>query len=55
MRITAVEGHVLLAPNYDPRFTSSAQDSFVVVLRTDEGGRGDRRDRRQPVDREGLP
>jgi L-alanine-DL-glutamate epimerase-like enolase superfamily enzyme len=40
MRITAVEGHVLLAPNYDPRFTSSAQDSFVVILRTDEGVEG---------------
>jgi L-alanine-DL-glutamate epimerase-like enolase superfamily enzyme len=40
MRIDAVESHVLLAPNYDPRFTSSAQDSFVVVLRTDEGLEG---------------
>ena len=40
MRIDAVESHVLLAPNYDPRFTSSAQDSFVVVLRTDEGVEG---------------
>lgn len=37
MKITAVESHVLLAPNYDPRFTSSAQDSFIVVVRTDEG------------------
>ena len=40
MRIDAVESHVLLAPNYDPRFTSSAQDSFVVVLRTDDGLEG---------------
>ena len=37
MKITAVESHVLLAPNYDPRFTSSAQDSFIVLIRTDEG------------------
>ncbi|HUL07546.1 MAG TPA: mandelate racemase/muconate lactonizing enzyme family protein [Candidatus Acidoferrum sp.] len=37
MKITDVESHVLLAPNYDPRFTSSAQDSFIVVIRTDEG------------------
>ena len=37
MKITAVESHVLLAPNYDPRFTSSAQDSFIVVIRTDDG------------------
>lgn len=37
MKITAVECRVLLAPNYDPRFTSSAQDSFIVVVRTDEG------------------
>lgn len=37
MKIAAVESHVLLAPNYDPRFTSSAQDSFIVVIRTDEG------------------
>ena len=37
MRITDIECHVLLAPNYNPAFTSSAQDSFVVVVRTDEG------------------
>ncbi|MEX0814554.1 MAG: mandelate racemase/muconate lactonizing enzyme family protein [Dongiaceae bacterium] len=37
MKITEVECHVLLAPNYDPSFTSSAQDSFLVILRTDEG------------------
>ncbi len=40
MKITAVESHVLLAPNYDPRFTSSAQDSFIVVIRTDDGVTG---------------
>ena len=37
MKITAVESYVLLAPNYDPRFTSSAQDSFIVVIRSDDG------------------
>jgi len=37
MKITDVETHVLLAPNYDPSFTSSAQDSFLVLLHTDEG------------------
>jgi hypothetical protein len=40
MRIAAVESHVLLAPNYDPRFTSSAQDSFVVILRNEDGLEG---------------
>lgn len=37
MKITDIETHVLLAPNYDPGKTSSAQDSFVVVVHTDEG------------------
>lgn len=37
MRITDIETHVLLAPNYDASKTSSAQDSFVVVVHTDEG------------------
>ena len=37
MKIAEVECHVLLAPNYNPAFTSSAQDSFVVIVRTDEG------------------
>ena len=40
MKIESVESHVLLAPNYDPRFTSSAQDSFVVILRTEDGLEG---------------
>lgn len=37
MKITEVACHVLLAPNFDPRLTSSAQDSFVVTIETDEG------------------
>ncbi len=37
MKITDVECHVLLAPNYNPAFTSSAQDSFLVLIHTDEG------------------
>ncbi len=37
MKITDVECHVLLAPNYNPAFTSSAQDSFLVIIHTDEG------------------
>ncbi|UCH27221.1 MAG: mandelate racemase/muconate lactonizing enzyme family protein [Trueperaceae bacterium] len=40
MKITDVVCHVLLAPNYDPGFTSSAQDSFLVVVHTDEGLQG---------------
>jgi len=40
LKITDVECHVLLAPDYDPHFTSSAQDSFVIVLRTDQGIEG---------------
>jgi L-alanine-DL-glutamate epimerase-like enolase superfamily enzyme len=37
MKIVNVECHVLLAPDYDPGFTSSAQDSFLVLIHTDEG------------------
>ena len=37
MKITDIECHTLLAPNYNQSFTSSAQDSFVVIVRTDEG------------------
>lgn len=37
MKITDVECHVLLAPNYNPTFTSSAQDTFLVIIHTDEG------------------
>lgn len=40
LKITEVECHVLLAPDYDPKFTSSAQDSFVIVIRTDGGVEG---------------
>ncbi|MFP4432343.1 MAG: mandelate racemase/muconate lactonizing enzyme family protein [Spirochaetaceae bacterium] len=37
MKITDVVPYVLLAPNYDIGKTSSAQDSFVLEIRTDEG------------------
>ena len=40
LRITGVDCHALLAPDFDPGFTSSAQDSFVVVVRTDGGVTG---------------
>lgn len=40
LRITDVEAHVLLAPDYDESFTSSAQDSVVVVIHTDGGVSG---------------
>jgi L-alanine-DL-glutamate epimerase-like enolase superfamily enzyme len=37
LTITNVTCHALLAPDYDPSFTSSAQDSFVVLIETDAG------------------
>jgi len=40
VKITDIECHVLLAPNMSTGSTSSAQDSFVVILRTDEGVSG---------------
>jgi len=40
LRITDVRCHALLAPDFDPAFTSSAQDSFVVVIETDGGVSG---------------
>ena len=40
LKITGVHCHVLLAPDYDPGFTSSAQDSLVVVIETDGGVSG---------------
>jgi L-alanine-DL-glutamate epimerase-like enolase superfamily enzyme len=40
MKITDIECHVLLADDYDARFTSSAQDSLLVVIRTDAGIEG---------------
>ena len=40
LRITEIVCHVLLAPDFDPSFTSSAQDSLVVIIRTDGGVEG---------------
>lgn len=37
MKITRIECHVLLDPNYDIGATSSAQDDIVVEIITDEG------------------
>jgi L-alanine-DL-glutamate epimerase-like enolase superfamily enzyme len=37
MKITRIETHVLLDPDYDPAANSSAQDDLVVVVHTDEG------------------
>jgi L-alanine-DL-glutamate epimerase-like enolase superfamily enzyme len=37
MKITGIDCHVLLAPNFDPALTSSAQDSFIAIIHTDEG------------------
>lgn len=37
MKITDVTGHILLDPDYEADATSSAQDDFVVQVRTDEG------------------
>lgn len=37
MRITGLDCHVLLQPDFDPGSTSSAQDDFVVEIHTDEG------------------
>lgn len=37
MRITGVDCHVLLQPDFDTGSTSSAQDDFVVEIHTDEG------------------
>jgi L-alanine-DL-glutamate epimerase-like enolase superfamily enzyme len=37
MRITGIDCHVLLAPDFDVERTSSAQDSFVVEVHTDAG------------------
>ena len=37
MKITKVETHVLLVPDYDSEACSSAQDDIVVILHTDEG------------------
>ena len=40
LKITGVDCHVLLAPDFDPSFTSSAQDSLLVVIHTDGGVSG---------------
>jgi L-alanine-DL-glutamate epimerase-like enolase superfamily enzyme len=40
MKITEIEVHIVLAPNMDPTLTSSAQDSLVVLIHTDEGVTG---------------
>jgi L-alanine-DL-glutamate epimerase-like enolase superfamily enzyme len=40
LRIIGIDCHVLLAPDYDATFTSSAQDSLVVVIHTDGGVSG---------------
>ncbi len=37
MRIADIRTHVLLDPGYDPAATSSAQDTIVVEVETDEG------------------
>ena len=36
MKITGIETHVLLVPDYDPLACSSAQDDLVVLIHTDE-------------------
>ena len=54
VRITGIECHVLLAPNFDPRLTSSAQDSFIVSVHTDEGITGYGESDVNPMDRQGL-
>ncbi len=40
MKIIEIECYVLLAPDMSTGSTSSAQDSFIVILRTDEGIEG---------------
>ena len=40
MKITDVETYVLLADNYDPNLTSSAQDTCLLIIKTDEGIEG---------------
>jgi len=37
VRITGIDCHVLLVPDYDEEACSSAQDDLVVVIHTDEG------------------
>jgi L-alanine-DL-glutamate epimerase-like enolase superfamily enzyme len=40
MKITEIECYVLLAPDMSTGSTSSAQDSFIVIVKTDEGVSG---------------
>ena len=40
MKITKVETHVLLVPEYNSAACSSAQDDIVVIIHTDEGVSG---------------
>ena len=40
MKIIDIETYVLLADNYDPSLTSSAQDTCLVIIKTDEGIEG---------------
>ncbi|MFY8154730.1 MAG: hypothetical protein ACOVOI_21855, partial [Hyphomicrobiales bacterium] len=40
LTITGIDCHVLLAPDFDPGMTSSAQDSLIVVVHTDGGVSG---------------
>ena len=40
MKIIDVETYVLLADNYDPSLTSSAQDTCLVIIKTNEGIEG---------------
>ena len=40
MKITDIDCHVLVADDFDPGLTSSAQDSLLVVIKTDEGMEG---------------
>src|SRR5579864_2831122 len=40
MKITAIDCHVLLDPEYDVGATSSAQDDLIVEIHTDEGATG---------------
>src|SRR5690242_21329303 len=37
MKITGIDLHILLAPDYDALACSSAQDDLVVEVHTDEG------------------
>jgi len=37
MKITRIESHVLLVPDYDASACSSAQDDIIVEIHTDEG------------------